>query len=457
MTRQKTHSCRGRLPALAVTWAALAMIQSRPASAGCTRDVECKGARVCEDGRCVNPPRDVGTQGPAGATQAETAAPSPATPPPRTPTPPAGASTPGVAPAQTATTTAELEQSGKQLFDRGHFAEAAAEYDRAYRIHGEPIFLLNMGICYRLLGDLGRALALHQEYLRKAPESPYRPDVEAKIEQMRLDLAAAAGGSGSGAPGTAQTSPPTSGPLPAASRTMHFTREQLADLKSAGASLDVKDMEMAESLGQGGFAADEFVEAYRDYHAMKTVHPEFAAYGSAMVKTIAVAHKLRLNDSDKYWFVWDRHQRKLTLTQAYNERILGGSGSTAIGLATAGTGLLVVISGLALYGHGYEKEYPGGWYDASTGTTRHSEWQTYTGEAVALAGGLTMGVGISWALWGWYRRSMWLPAGSLDPPNASWIESHLAVASDRRPSTARWALSPSIGVHQAGLGLTTAF
>lgn len=457
MTAQRTHLRRGSLPALAVTWATLALAQSRPACAGCTRDVECKGARVCEAGQCVNPPRDVGAPGRSDATQAETGAPSPAGTPPQTATPLSPPSTPAVVPAQTAPTTAELERSAKQLFDAGRFAEAAAEYDRAYRSSGEPIFLLNMGICYRLLGDLGRALPLHEEYLRKAPESPYRPDVEAKIRQMQLELATAAGGSGSGASGLAQTPPPISAPVNAVSRTLHFTKEQLADLKSAGASLDVQDMEMAESLGKGGFAADDFVAAYRDYHAMKTAHPEFAAYGRAVVKTIAVARELRLNESDKYWFVWDCHQRNLTLTQTYNERILGGSGSTSFGLATAGTGLLVVIAGLVLYSHGYEKEYPGGWYDASTGTTRHSEWQTYTGEAVALAGGLVTAVGISWAIWGSYRKSLWLPAGSLDPPNASWMRAHLVAAAGRRPSTARWALLPSIGLHRAGLGLTTAF
>jgi len=35
--------------------AVLAMSQSRPAQAGCSSDSECKGARICEDGRCVDP------------------------------------------------------------------------------------------------------------------------------------------------------------------------------------------------------------------------------------------------------------------------------------------------------------------------------------------------------------------------------------------------------------------
>jgi tetratricopeptide (TPR) repeat protein len=453
VTLQKTLSCRRSWPALVATWATLAMLQSRPAHAGCTRDVECKGVRVCEAGKCVNPPRNVGVPGPAGA--AGTAPSSPAAASPEPATPPSGA--PAAAPVHTATAAAELEQSAKQLFDSGRLAEAAAEYDRAYRANGEPIFLLNMGICYRLLGDLGRAIPLHQEYLRKAPESPYRPEVEAKIRKMQLDLAPAAGGSGSSGLGSAEAPPPTSGPVNATPKTMHFTKEQLAELKHAGAGLDAEDMEMAESLGQGGFTADEFVAAYGDYNAMKTAHPEFVPYGRDMVETIAVAHKMRLNESEKYWLVWDRHQRKLTLTQAYNERILGGSDAKTKGAITAGAGLLVLIAGWGLYSYGHAEEIPGGWWDPSTDTGRHSKWETYTGEAVAIAGGLVTAAGISWAIWGLYRRNAWLPDGTLDPPNASWIQSHLVAASDQRQSTVRWALSPAIGLHQAGLGLAAAF
>jgi hypothetical protein len=41
---------------LAATSAALAMFELRAAHAGCTMDMECKGARICENGGCVYPP-----------------------------------------------------------------------------------------------------------------------------------------------------------------------------------------------------------------------------------------------------------------------------------------------------------------------------------------------------------------------------------------------------------------
>jgi hypothetical protein len=74
---------------LAATSAALAMVESRPAHAGCTKDVECKGVRICENGRCVYPPPAVGTPGPG-----EAASPGAAT----TSAAPAAGSSPAIVP-----------------------------------------------------------------------------------------------------------------------------------------------------------------------------------------------------------------------------------------------------------------------------------------------------------------------------------------------------------------------
>ena len=77
MTRR---SHKNGLAILAATSAALAMVESRPAQAGCTKDVECKGERICENGRCVYPPPAVETEGPAPPSAA-VAAPAAAAPP----------------------------------------------------------------------------------------------------------------------------------------------------------------------------------------------------------------------------------------------------------------------------------------------------------------------------------------------------------------------------------------
>jgi hypothetical protein len=89
-----TDSHRMRLARLAAIPAVLAMVGARPAYAECTTDVECKGVRICESGRCVYPSPEVKTQGPSDAASPEaaplSAAPAPGSPP--SIVPPAGAS-----------------------------------------------------------------------------------------------------------------------------------------------------------------------------------------------------------------------------------------------------------------------------------------------------------------------------------------------------------------------------
>jgi Flp pilus assembly protein TadD len=79
-------------------------------------------------------------------------------------------------------------QLGKQLFEANRFADAAAEFDRAYRATFDPALLYNLGICYRRLKDPARALTAYQEYLLRAPDSPHRATVDARIEELQAEL-----------------------------------------------------------------------------------------------------------------------------------------------------------------------------------------------------------------------------------------------------------------------------
>jgi hypothetical protein len=86
---------------LVPTSAALAMVETRAAHAGCTMDVECKGVRICESGRCVFPAAEAGRQGPSTAASAGTAATSAVSamgPPQSTATPPSPAPATAAAP-----------------------------------------------------------------------------------------------------------------------------------------------------------------------------------------------------------------------------------------------------------------------------------------------------------------------------------------------------------------------
>ena len=226
---------------------------------------------------------------------------------------------------------------------------------------------------------------------------------------------------------------------------MRLTQAQLADLRSAGASLDASDMEMADRLGRKGLVGDDFVAAYREHNAMKAVHPELASYGKATVETIAVARKLDLSEDDTYWFVRNRHQRTRTLTQAHSAP--SSRGMATFGSVTTGAGIVLLAVGLAL---STDVTYKSGSGDVT------SSWG-YAGKAMAVTGGVSVVAGLSIAILGLYRWTAPRPDGPQDPRTGGKIQSLRPSDPDQRGATPRWALSPSLGPHQAGLGLTAAF
>jgi Cys-rich repeat protein len=84
--------------------------------------------------------------------------------------------------------TSDPAQLAKQLFDANRFADAAVEFDRAYRATFDPALLYNLGICYRKLKDSARALTAYQEYLLRMPETPHRANVEARMQELEADI-----------------------------------------------------------------------------------------------------------------------------------------------------------------------------------------------------------------------------------------------------------------------------
>ena len=79
-------------------------------------------------------------------------------------------------------------QKGRQLFDVGRWDDAAAEFEQAYAIRSDPIFLYNMAQAYRRKGDAKRALDLYKNYLIKAPKSPQREEVEERILALQKQI-----------------------------------------------------------------------------------------------------------------------------------------------------------------------------------------------------------------------------------------------------------------------------
>jgi hypothetical protein len=348
--------------------AVVVVLESPAAHAGCTRDSDCKGARICEKGRCVNPPADNQAQG-SGAVR---------------PTPPA--------------------------------PPAPATWQAA-----PPPALAPMPLP-------------PQNAQMSAPGSPAPP------AQM---APAPAGTVGTAAPSWPQQA---AAPVPMATG---LTEANLSDLKNAGASLDAKDMEIADRLLRRGFSGDEIAAAYREHNVLKLTYPELGRFGRDMVETVAVARKLSLGENDKYWLVWYRHDENLSLTDAYNRKVVGGPRLKTLGWILAPAGLVLVIVGVPMWRWALTEETDRrGLTDQPNG-----DW-ALPGLVMTIAGSVFAAVGIPALIVGYLRTSHWLPPGSLDSAPADSIPSLRASA--REPAV-RWAVTPLVGPNQASLGLRGSF
>jgi tetratricopeptide (TPR) repeat protein len=83
-------------------------------------------------------------------------------------------------------------EKGEKLFALGRFEEALAAYEDAFEARSLPGFLFNIGQCHRNLGDLDSAIFSFKKYLKLSPEAANRESVEALIEDLEEEKAAAA-------------------------------------------------------------------------------------------------------------------------------------------------------------------------------------------------------------------------------------------------------------------------
>ncbi len=84
--------------------------------------------------------------------------------------------------------TAEAKQhylSGMAHFNLQEYPQAISEFEAAYRLKPDPVFLYNLGQTYRLSNNAERALYFYQAYLRSAPDAPNRAEVEGRIASLQ--------------------------------------------------------------------------------------------------------------------------------------------------------------------------------------------------------------------------------------------------------------------------------
>jgi tetratricopeptide (TPR) repeat protein len=80
---------------------------------------------------------------------------------------------------------------GTRYWDVGQYDKALDSFRSAYAHRADPALLFNVAQCLRKLKRTGEALDMYRNFLRRAPRSPKRADVERTIAVLEEELAAA--------------------------------------------------------------------------------------------------------------------------------------------------------------------------------------------------------------------------------------------------------------------------
>lgn len=129
---------------------------------------------------------------------------------------PASAGAPGTAGLVTDAQSMSDEQArshfkvGQSMYQAGRFAEAGAEWDKAYELSGRTALLYNIYIAYRDAGDWNNAARALEEFLAKGEVSVEdRPTLQARLDVMKREIAEkeAAAAAAAAAPAAAPAEP----------------------------------------------------------------------------------------------------------------------------------------------------------------------------------------------------------------------------------------------------------
>jgi tetratricopeptide (TPR) repeat protein len=80
--------------------------------------------------------------------------------------------------------------AGRALYELGNYPEAIREFSAGHRLAPRPQFLLNLGQCYRKLGDLEQARAMYRRFLGEVgPDDPQRAEAQEVLAVIERSLA----------------------------------------------------------------------------------------------------------------------------------------------------------------------------------------------------------------------------------------------------------------------------
>jgi hypothetical protein len=78
--------------------------------------------------------------------------------------------------------------TGQIDYDKGRFADAAHEFEEAYRLSGRSLLLYNVGKSYDGASDFARALSAYRRFVEAAPVSPSGDSSDRKFALGRVQL-----------------------------------------------------------------------------------------------------------------------------------------------------------------------------------------------------------------------------------------------------------------------------
>src|SRR5437763_15216359 len=114
------------------------------------------------------------------------------------------------------TALAEDRQAAKAAFEEAQkyynlnqFADALEAFKRAYWNYPEPTFLFNIAQCHRQLKHKAEAVEFYKSYLRNAPTTPRRIEVQRLITDLESAIATDQTLTNAPPIGTAPTASPT--------------------------------------------------------------------------------------------------------------------------------------------------------------------------------------------------------------------------------------------------------
>jgi tetratricopeptide (TPR) repeat protein len=82
----------------------------------------------------------------------------------------------------------ELFSQSKAYYNIHEYQKALDGFKEAYVLSQEPVLLLNMGQCYRYMGQYQDAIVSYQTFLQEDPTTPYAANVGSLIQEMQQKL-----------------------------------------------------------------------------------------------------------------------------------------------------------------------------------------------------------------------------------------------------------------------------